>query len=227
MWAIIKKELKSYFLSPIGYIYIGIFIFITSLLFLVETFYVGSVEFNYMYSWTSLVITFTVPILTMRMFAEEKKTGTDQLLLTSPRSITQIVLGKYIAACAVVLVTMLVQFGYFIILTFFGEPQLASFLVTLLGITLISMAYIAFGMFASSLTESQIIAAVISFVVFFIMLFIPSTSNFLGSLSLASALSNSFLIGTIALRDLVSMITFSIVFILFTIIVIQRRKGTK
>jgi ABC-2 type transport system permease protein len=70
MWAIIKKEFKSYFLSPIGYIYIGIFLFITSLLFLVETFYVGSVEFNYMYSWTSLVITFTVPILTMRMFAE-------------------------------------------------------------------------------------------------------------------------------------------------------------
>ena len=138
MWAIIKKEFKSYFLSPIGYLYIGIFLFITSLLFLVETFYVGSVEFHYMYSWTSLVITFTVPILTMRMFAEEKKTGTDQLLLTSPKSVTQIVLGKYIAACAVVLVTMLVQFGYFIILTFFGEPQLASFLVTLLGITLIS-----------------------------------------------------------------------------------------
>ena len=227
MWAIIKKEFKSYFLSPIGYIYIGIFLFITSLLFLVETFYVGSVEFNYMYSWTSLVITFTVPILTMRMFAEEKKTGTDQLLLTSPRSVTQIVLGKYLAACAVVLVTMLMQFGYFIILTFFGEPQMASFLVSLLGITLISMAYIAFGMFASSITESQIIAAVISFVVFFIMLFIPSTNNVVGSLSLSAALSNSFLIGTIVLKDLVSMITFSIVFILFTIIAIQRRKGSK
>ena len=227
MWAIIKKEFKSYFLSPIGYIYIGIFLFITSLLFLVETFYVGSVEFNYMYSWTSLVITFTVPILTMRMFAEEKKTGTDQLLLTSPRSVTQIVLGKYLAACAVVLVTMLVQFGYFIILSFFGEPQMGSFLVSLLGITLISMAYIAFGMFASSITESQIIAAVISFVVFFIMLFIPSTNNVVGSLSLSGALSNSFLIGTIVLKDLVSMITFSIVFILFTIIAIQRRKGSK
>ncbi len=227
MWAIIKKEFKSYFLSPIGYIYIGIFLFITSLLFLVETFYVGSVEFNYMYSWTSLVITFTVPILTMRMFAEEKKTGTDQLLLTSPRSVTQIVLGKYLAACAVVLVTMLMQFGYFIILTFFGEPQMASFLVSLLGITLISMAYIAFGMFASSITESQIIAAVISFVVFFIMLFIPSTNNVVGSLSLSAALSNSFLIGTLVLKDLVSMITFSIVFILFTIIAIQRRKGSK
>ena len=227
MWAIIKKEFKSYFLSPIGYIYIGIFLFITSLLFLVETFYVGSVEFNYMYSWTSIVITFTVPILTMRMFAEEKKTGTDQLLLTSPRSVTQIVLGKYLAACSVVLVTMIMQFGYFIILTFFGEPQMASFLVSLLGITLISMAYIAFGMFASSITESQIIAAVISFVVFFIMLFIPASSNALGTLSLSSALSNSFLIGTIALKDLVSMITFSIVFVLFTIIAIQRRKGIK
>ena len=227
MWAIIKKEFKSYFLSPIGYIYIGIFLFITSLLFLVETFYVGSVEFNYMYSWTSIVITFTVPILTMRMFAEEKKTGTDQLLLTSPRSVTQIVLGKYLAACSVVLVTMIMQFGYFIVLTFFGEPQMASFLVSLLGITLISMAYIAFGMFASSITESQIIAAVISFVVFFIMLFIPASSNALGTLSLSSALSNSFLIGTIALKDLVSMITFSIVFVLFTIIAIQRRKGSK
>ena len=104
---------------------------------------------------------------------------------------------------------------------------MASFLVSLLGITLISMAYIAFGMFASSITESQIIAAVISFVVFFIMLFIFFSSNALGTLSLSSALSNSFLIGTIALKDLVSMITFSIVFILFTIIAIQRRKGSK
>lgn len=227
MWAIIKKEFKSYFLSPIGYMYIGIFLVITSFLFLLEMFYSGIVEFNYMYSWTAIVLTFIVPLLTMRMFSEEKKNGTDQLLFTSPRSITSIVLGKFFAGCAVVLVTMLFQFVYFFILKFFGQPELKTFLVNLLGLTLISFAYISFGMFASSLTESQIIASVISFVVFFIMLFIPSSSSVFGSLSLSAALSNSFLIGTIALKDVVSIVTFTLMFIIFTIIVLQRRKGTK
>ena len=88
MWAIIKKEFKAYFYSPIGYIYIGVFILITSFLFFLDLFAYGSVEFFDMYSLTTLVLSFIVPVLTMRMFAEERKTGTEQLLLTSPRSVS-------------------------------------------------------------------------------------------------------------------------------------------
>ena len=226
MWAIIKKEFKAYFYSPIGYIYIGVFILITSFLFFLDLFAYGSVEFFDMYSLTTLVLSFIVPVLTMRMFAEEKKNGTDQLLLTSPRSVTEIVLGKYFAAAFVVLITMAMQFLYFIIISQFGSPDLATFLVCLLGLTLISLAYIAFGMFASSLTENQLIAAIISAGTFF-FLNIASGFGILKGLSLSAALSNSFLVGKIALKDVVSMVSFAILFIIFTIMILQRRKGTK
>ena len=117
MWAIIKKEFKSYFLSLIGYIYIGIFLLTCSLFFYLDIFAYQSVEFSYMFGSAATILTFIVPILTMRMFSEERKSGTEQLLLTSPRSVTEIVLGKFFAACLVVLISTLLTLIYYIILT--------------------------------------------------------------------------------------------------------------
>ena len=105
MWAVIKKEFKSYFLSPIGYIYIGIFLLLCSLFFYIDIFSYQSTIFSQMFGSTVVVLTFLVPVLTMRMFSEERKNGTEQLLLTSPRSVTSIVLGKFFAACFVVLIS--------------------------------------------------------------------------------------------------------------------------
>ena len=104
MWAIAKKEFKQYFLSPIGYIYIGIFLLTCSLFFYLDLFNYQSAEFASMFGSVATILTFIVPMITMRMFAEERKNGTEQLLLTSPRSVTQIVLGKFIAAAFVVLI---------------------------------------------------------------------------------------------------------------------------
>lgn len=227
MWAIIKKEFKSYFLSPIGYIYIGIFLIMCSIFFYLDIFAYSRSEFTYIFGSTSTVLTFIVPLLTMRMFSEERKNGTEQLLLTSPRSITSIVLGKFIAAALVVLVSIFATLMYFAILCYFGSPQIGKSLVAILGFSLLAIAYVSFGMFASSLTENQVIAAVISIGFLLLSWFLPSFSSVFSDFSLMEAFYTSFMYGTISIKNLVLLISFSALFVTFTIMVLQRRKSIK
>ncbi|MBR3325685.1 MAG: ABC transporter permease subunit [Clostridia bacterium] len=227
MGAIFKKELKAYFLSPIAYIYIGIFLLTCSLFFYLDIFNYQSTDFANMFGSAATILTFIVPILTMRMFAEERKNGTEQLLLTSPRSITSIVLGKFFATACVVLISTILTLMYFAILMFFGQPHLLSSLVAILGFSLLAIAYVSFGMFASSITENQVIAAVISIGVFMLLWFLPSMAPGLNDYSLMYSFYKSFMSGTIALRDLTLLLSFSAIFTIFTIMVIQRRKSVK
>ena len=227
MGAIFKKELKAYFLSPIAYIYIGIFLLTCSLFFYLDIFNYQSTDFANMFGSAATILTFIVPIITMRMFAEERKNGTEQLLLTSPRSVTSIVLGKFFATSCVVLVSTLLTLMYFVILTFFGAPHLGSSLVAILGFSLLAIAYVSFGMFASSITENQVIAAVISIGAFMLLWFLPSMLPALNDYSLMYAFYTSFMSGTIALKDLTLLLSFSAMFTIFTIMIIQRRKSVK
>ena len=135
MLAVIKKELKSYFYSPVGYIFIGLFLIMFSIFFYLDVIQYTSLNFEYVFYSGSTILTFIVPILTMRTMAEERKTGTEQLLLTSPLSITKIVLGKFIAATLVVVITLLCTFLYFGILSFFGKPHITQALVTMFTIS--------------------------------------------------------------------------------------------
>ena len=227
MWAIIKKEFRSYFLSPIGYIYIGVFLLMCSIFFYLDVFTYMSTDFPYMFGSASTILTFIVPLITMRMFSEERKNGTEQLLLTSPRSITQVVLGKFIAAALVVLVSVLLTLIYFGILCYFGEPQLGKSLVAILGFALLAIAYVSFGMFASSLTENQVISAVITIAVFILLWFLPNFSSTFSDFSLMEAFYESFYLGTISIKNLVLLVSFSALFVVFTIMVLQRRKSVK
>ncbi len=227
MLAIIKKELKNYFLSPIGYIYIGIFLLTCSLFFYLDVFAYMRSDFASIFGSSVTVLTFIVPVLTMRMFAEERKNGTEQILLTSPKSITQIVLGKFIAAVIVVIISALLTLMHYAILEYFGEPHLSTSLLAILGFTLLSIAYVSFGMFASSLTENQIISAVISIGFFLLLWFLPNMVPAADSFSLMYAFYNSFMNGTIALANVVLLVSFTVMFILFTIIVLQKRKLVK
>ena len=227
MFAIIKKELKNYFLSPIGYIYIGMFLIACSLFFYLEIFQTLSVDFAYMFGSSVTVLTFIVPILTMRMFAEERKNGTEQLLLTSPKSITQIVLGKFFAATIVVLISALLTLMHYAILAYFGKPDLTTSLLAILGFTLLSIAYVSFGMFASSLTENQIVSAVLSMGFFLLSWFLPGIVANASTFSLMYAFYGSFMNGTISIANTVLLVSFTIMFILFTMITIQKRKYVK
>lgn len=226
MWAIFKKEVKTYFLSPIGYVFIGLFLAMCSLFFYLDVIEYGSLQFENMFYSAATVLTFIVPILTMRMFAEERKIGTEQLLYTSPKSISSIVAGKFFAAVFVVLITEICTLAYLAILCYFGTPHIQTVLVTLLGFLMLSMAYISFGMFASSITENQIIAGVITIGFFIITWFLPNISSVLEPLSLIN-MFDKFPSGLIAVEEIATYITFTVFFVLLTMIVLQRKKSVK
>ncbi len=226
MWAIVKKEFKSYFFSPVGYVFIGLFLIMFSIFFYTDVFYYQSTNFEYIFYSGATILTFITPILTMRTLAEERKSGTEQLLLTSPISITKIVLGKFISATLIVVITELCTFMYFGILSFFGTPHLTTALVTLLGFLLLAMSYISFGLLASSITENQIVAGVITIGFFILTWFLPNFSDIFADFSLIN-LFTSFPAGQIDIADTVTFITFTIMCILLTIIVMQRRKSVR
>lgn len=225
MLAIIKKELKSYLLSPIGYVFIGLFLLIFSIFFM-DIFGYGSLNFEYLFSNGSTILTFVVPLITMRMFSEERKNGTEQLILTSPRSITTVVLGKFFAAGIIMAITEILTLMYFGILEYFGNPSIMIAITTLVGFFLLSLAYISFGMFASSITENQIIAAIITIGVFMGMWFLPYLNELFDLFSLINKFGN-FSYGLISVSEIITFISFTLLFITLTIIVLQRRKSIK
>ena len=214
MFAIYKKELKSYFLSPTGYITIGLFLLIFSLFFYLTTVSVGGYDIGNLYFNTARYgLLIIVPILTMRMFAEERKNGTEQLLLTSPRSITEIVLGKFLAGVSVIVITLIFSLIYYAILCFFKAPNLVPTLVMILGFLLVGMAAISIGMFISSLTENQIISAVVTIVFFVSSWFLPNLND---NFSIIDLMSNyqKFPAGLISMSEVVNLLGITVVFIL-------------
>ena len=227
MWAVFKKELKSYFLSPIGYVAIGLFLLVFSLFFYLTTIYQRAIDMGNLYFNTAryglLVI---VPIITMRMFAEERKSGAEQLLLTSSKSVTSIVLGKFLAAVGLIVITVIISLMYYVILCFFQAPNIVPVLVMILGFILVSMAAISLGMFASSITENQVIAAIITIVFLVIPWFLPNFGDAYTIIDLMSSYQK-FPAGLISIKEVVRLVSFALVFILITIIVMQRRKSVK
>jgi len=180
--AITKKEIKTYFTSPIAYVAITVFLvlvgfFFYSLIWLFNSqslqmarnpYYYQQLNINQMvysplFHNISIILLLMLPLLTMRLFSEEKKTGTDELLYTSPISVNQIILGKYFASLTV-LAVMLLFTGILSVFTFsYGNPELAPILSGYLGLFLMGAAFIAVGLFFSSLTENQIVSAVLTF----------------------------------------------------------------
>ena len=197
-----------------------------SIFFYLDVFKYQSTNFEYIFYSGAKILTFIVPVLTMKSIAEERKNGTEQLLLTSPLSITKLVLGKFIAATLIVLITEICTFLYFGILCFFGKPHITTALVTLLGFLLLAMSYISFGIFASSITENQIIAGVITIGFFILTWFLPQFSSIFTNFSLINMFSK-FPEGQIDIADTVMYISFTVLCLLLTVIFMQRRKSVR
>lgn len=161
MFAIYMRELKSYFLTAIGYVYCGMFLVVSGLAFAQCTLLKQSTgSIGEYFVWMIIIFAVLIPLLTMKLIAEDRKTRTDQILLTSPVSVTGIVMGKYLAALTVYAATFLVNSFNFVLLAKYGEPNAISILTNILGVFLLGAAFIAIGIFLSSLTENQLIAAV-------------------------------------------------------------------
>ena len=227
MWTIFKKELKTYFLSPIGYVAIGVFMLMYSIFFYLTTISYGSIYMGDLYYATARYgLLLIIPLLTMRMFSEERKNGTEQLLLTSPRSVTSIVLGKFLAAATVILITLVLSLIYSVIISFFGSVSISTLIVTMVGFFLVAIAAISIGMFASSITENQVIASIITIGVLVAPWFLVDISTAFSSIDLMDKFLK-FPSGLVSIADTISLVSITIMCILLTIVLKKKKKTVK
>ena len=194
MTAIYKRELKSYLTSMIGYLFIFFILVLTGIYFSAYQLSAAYPKFEYTLSALTFVFLIAVPILTMRVLAEERKQKTDQLLLTSPVSVGGIVLGQYLALVTVYAIPMGVICLYPIVMSKFGTVSFASAYTAILGFFLLGCANIAIGVFFSSITESQVIAAVLTFVFLFAFYMMSGISTFFSQTSLSTCIAFGLLI---------------------------------
>lgn len=190
MLAIYKKELRSYFTSVIGWVFIAFMLVLVGLYFMVYNLMNGYTNFSYVFQGVQIFfVLLLVPVLTMRIVAEENRQKTDQLLYTSPVSITKIIFGKYLALITLFGISMLIVCVYPLILSGLVKgvatgTESVDFAIaygSALGFFLLGSAYIAIGLFISSLTESQVIAAVASGVIMIFTYLMSSLASLLPS----------------------------------------------
>ncbi len=179
MIAIYKKEMRAYFTSIVGYLFLGFFLALIGLYFYVQNLAGGYANFGYALSGVTMFFILLVPMVTMRIMAEEKRQKTDQLLFTSPLSISKIVIGKYLSILTMLALVMLIVCIYPLILAQYGEVNFKMTYATILAFFLMGAAYMAIGMFISALTESQAFAAIMTFVVVVISVFASGIASLL------------------------------------------------
>lgn len=234
MKAIYKRELSSYFHSFIGALFIGANLFLMGIYFSVYNLFMGYPHIGYALSAIVFLFLISIPILTMKVLAEERKQKTDQLILTSPVSVTGIVVGKFLALATVFTIPVVIIAAYPLILGQFGEIAFGESYVALLGYYFYGLSCIAICMFISSLTESQVIAAVLSFAVLFlgyvmsgICAMISVGGNWLTSVLSAFDTIGRFedlLNGSLELGSIVYYISVIVLALLFTVQSIQKRR---
>lgn len=205
MSAIYKKELRAYFNSIIGWLFIAFFLIFVGIYFFVYNLYSGYTDFGYTLSAITSFFILLIPMITMRLMAEENKQKTDQLLITSPVSIEKIVLGKYLATVTVFLIGILVCCTYPLIMSLFGEINMVMTYSSILAFFLLGCTYLSIGMFISALTESQAFAAVLTFIVVFLTCLMDGIASLFSSSAKTAWLLFAFLLFLVAVLTWITM----------------------
>lgn len=179
---IFKKEFKDYFISPIAYIVIAIFLFAVGVLFFIDFFAYGQVDLRRFFERLPWMFALVVPAITMRLFSEELNVGSYEILLTLPVTFRDIIVGKFLAGVAFVAAILVPTFSYPLCISFMGDLDWGVVIGSYLGAILLGAAYAAIGLFTSSLTRNQIIALILSmlicmalFVIGRLLFFIPES----------------------------------------------------
>ena len=205
MLAIYKKEMRSYFINPVGYVFIGVFLALSAGLCCYTTLQSNSYSTASYYYWLILSMIIIIPLLTMRTFSEERKMRTEQMLMTAPISITGMVMGKYLAAMTIYGGSLLVSCINLIPLYIIGKQESAldpdgltvkgpvtpEIIGSLLGVLLVGAVFIAIGILISSMTENQLSAAVVTIAVLAVMLILNILNN-VGSEEAGTRLINNY-----------------------------------
>jgi ABC-2 type transport system permease protein len=242
MKALYLKELRSFLSSIIGYIFIAIFLILNSLflwIFSYETNILdgGTADLRTFFSISPIIFLILIPAITMRSFSEEKRTGTIELLFTKPISDLSIILTKYFAGLTLVLISILPTLIYYYSVHALGEPvgiiDDGATITSYIGLLLVGACLVAVGIFASSITDSQIVAFILAmFLSWFLFLGLDLLAVYSQFGGLDLVLRNigimehyeSIQKGVIDTRDILYFASFSLVFILSTKLVLQARK---
>ena len=232
MNAIFKRELRAYFNAPLGFVLIAVAYFFTNYYFFTYNLYGNTTDFTTLYSMLFSVVLFLVPVLTMRLLSEEKRAKTDQLLLTAPVSRAGIVLGKYFAAVVVYLLAISGTLVDAVITAFVAPVDWPSVIGNFFGIALLGLALIAVCLFLSSLTESQVIAAVMGFAVSLFLVLVDAISyvvtgqfwQTLFSYLSFNARYQPFTLGVVDLPSAMFFLSVSALFLVFSIVTLERRR---
>ena len=232
MFAIFKRELASYFTSPVGYVVTAAFMMFNGIFFYVQCLFTGTSNLYNVFQNMFGIVLFLIPLITMRLFSEDRKNRTDQALMTAPVRIVSVIFAKYLSALVLLAICLIAYITDGIILSFIASPDWGVIFGNMLAMLLMGSAFIAIGIFISSLTESVIIAAVFSFAANFVISLadtIASTvswqwlSDLITSLSFQARYSN-FTLGLVSLSDSVFFITVTLLFLFLTDRVIDRRR---
>jgi ABC-2 type transport system permease protein len=235
MFAVWKREMQSYFFSPVAYVFIAAFMAVCGYFFAFNNVASYSAAFNSTMGNIAFVFMFIIPILTMRLISEDRRTKTDQLLLTAPVSMSKMIIGKYLAAVSVFTIALLISLIYPLSMAIFGDPAWGEIFTSYIGCFLLGAALIALGMFLSSLTDSQAIAAVSTMVVIMLLyvanmitpyLNIGWLTTIIGWFSIYSRY-DPFYMGQLDLPAIVYFISFSAVFVFLTARTVEKRRWSE
>jgi ABC-2 type transport system permease protein len=227
---IFKKELRAYFTSPVAYVVITVFLLICGWFFSTSLFVVGQASLRNVFQIVPFVYTIFIPAITMRLIAEEKKSGTFELLTTMPVSDIEIIVGKYLAATALLATALVFTLIYAFTVRALGEPDVGVMVAGYLGLLFLGMGYIAIGICMSSMTENQIVAFILSAFIILVLSLIDKVLMFVPS-ALASVLEymsteyhfNNIARGVLDTRDLVYYASLIALSLFFAARAVQRR----
>lgn len=234
MLAIYKRELKSYFRSFIGFLFVGVVLFFIGLYFTVYNMMYGDPHYAYAASGALIILLIAIPVLTMRSLAEEKRSKTDQLILTAPVSVGNIVIGKFLALLTVFAIPVAVSCVHPVIMSAFGSVPLGEAYLAILAFFLFGMTALAIGLFVSSLTESQVIAAVLGFLILFLGYMMTSITNMISTTgNWLTRILNCFdlytpfadlLSGTLNVGSIIYFVSVTVLVLFLTTQAIQKRR---
>jgi len=252
-YLIFKKELKSYFASPIAYVVITMFLILTGYFFYNSFALFSTISFQAtvnpmlakqvgllnitesvvrpLFGNISVILLLMVPLLTMRLFSEEKKSGTIELLLTYPVTDMQVLLGKFLSCMAVFAIMIILTALYPVLLIVFGQPETGPILTGYIGLFFVGASFVSLGIFASSLTENQIIAATVAFGLLLLFWMISFSASLAGQtfgdiLSYISITTHfeGFAKGVVDTEDIVYYLLFITLFLFLTLRILESKK---
>lgn len=232
MTAIFKREFKSFFTTPLGYVILIIFNLFSGIYFWFGTLYSGSVDMSYVYGGFSMIVLSAMPIITMRLLSEERRQKTDQALLTAPVSLFGIVFSKFLAALLLYVIGISVTLLYSVVLAFVAQPAWNYILGNYLGLLLLGASLLSVGLFISSITENQLVAAIVSYAAMFLMLMSDTIANlfpvqFISDIFYYLSFQtryDTFVSGVVSVDNVMFFVSTTAIFIFLTTRVMEKRR---